>query len=77
MLLTTVTGLFFLIFKWSLKNLLLIIGALSAMCILLFLVKRQTVKYTQYEIEAIFSDKERKNEIKKEIKQIPVIKDAL
>ena len=47
------------------------------MCILLFLVKRQTVKYTQYEIEAIFSDKERKNEIKKEIKQIPVIKDAL
>lgn len=62
-----VIGILFLIIKWSLLNLLVVSAILAFLLLTMKLIQLQAKVYTIDEIEAICSDKGRKDEIKKEL----------
>jgi len=61
------TGVLFLIMKWSWLNLLLILAICAFLLVMMKLIKLQAEAYTEAEIRAIFSKKERADEIVKEL----------
>lgn len=63
-----VIGVLFLIIKWSVLNLIVVLGILLFLMLIMKLIQLQAKVYTIDEIEIIFLDKERTEEIKKELK---------
>ena len=63
-----VIGVLFLVIKWSWLNLLVVLAILAFLLLMMKLIQLQVKAYTTEEIKAIFSDKEREDEIKKELK---------
>lgn len=66
-LILLIVGIPFLAFKWSWTNLGLLVGAIIFLLIVLWLIKKQTIRYTEYEIDEIWRDENRQEEIKEEI----------
>lgn len=63
-----IIGILFLVIKWSWFNLLVILAIFSFLLLTMRFIKLQAEVYTKEEIRVIFSDKEREDEIKKELK---------
>ena len=63
-----IIGILFLVIKWSWFNLLVILAIFAFLLLTMKLIKLQAEVYTKEEIRVIFSDKEREDEIKKELK---------
>lgn len=62
-----ITGIIFLIIKWSLINFLIVLIICLFLLLIMKLIKLQAKKYTNEEINFIFSDNKRVSEIKKEL----------
>lgn len=62
-----ITGILFLIIKWSWMNFLIVLAVILLLLIIMRLIKIQAEVYTNEEIKVIFSNKDRADEIKKEL----------
>lgn len=62
-LILLLVGVPFLVIKWSWTNLVLLVASLIILSVILLLIKKQTVRYTNMEIAEIWRSKERQEEI--------------